>query len=167
MKTIIATTMLACSFFIAEPTLAGDGEPHPEGRGGWRGPGPGMPMAGMQDPERMVGHISRWLELDDMQTQELRNVALAAKPQLQTLRDKALANHEAVIALDGNSGDYAAKIKNLALENGQIATEMTLLASQLRVDIRSKLTEEQRVKLSEGADRMRRGWRGKHLAEEE
>lgn len=153
MKTMAFISFLLVSLMMSNPTFAGEGERPPHG--GMKGPGAAMGMRGIQDPERMVAHISRWLELDDEQTQELTNVVLAAKPQLMALRERTRANHEAITALDGNDSDYGAKIHSLAAESGQVATEMTLLVSQLRVDIRAKLTEEQRQKLTEGADRMR------------
>ena len=118
----------------------------------------------MLDPERMVRHISSWLELDDAQTQELTNVVRAAEPQIHALRERAETNRGAIEALDGTARDYGASIQNLAVENGQIATEMTLLMSQLRVDIQSKLTAEQQLKLAEGKERMRRRWAGKRRA---
>ena len=57
--------------------------------------------------------------------------------------------------MDVNASDYGTKIQSLAAENGEIATEMTLLTSQLRVDIHAKLTPLQQQKLADGAGRMR------------
>ena len=153
MKTMTLINLLLVSLMMSNPAFASEGERPPHA--GMKGTGAAMGMRGIQDPERMVAHISKWLELDDAQTQELTNVALAAKPQLLALRERARANHEAIAVLDGNDSDYGAKIHSLAAESGQIATEMTLLVSQLRVDIHAKLTEEQRQKLTEGADRLR------------
>lgn len=167
MKTMTVATLLFASLFAGNPIMAGEGEraAHGGSHAGMRGPGAGFGMHGMPDPERMVGHISSWLELDETQTQELTNVVLAVKPQLLALREKARANREAIAALDGSASDYGVNIHNLAVENGQIATEMTLLVSQLRVDIHSKLTDEQRQKLTEGANRMRHGRGGQRRAQ--
>lgn len=149
--------VIAAALFISGPTLAGDG--HHDSHNGPRGHGGGfMAMQGVPDPERMVRHISRWLSLDETQTQELSNVVLAAKPQLQALREKARANHQAITSLDVNASDYGARIENLAIDNGQLATELTLLLAQVRRDIYSKLSPEQQQKLTEGADEMRQRW---------
>ena len=166
MKTMTVATLLSVALIASSPVLAGEGDRGSQGgsHAGMRGPGAGVGMHGMPDPERMVRHISSWLGLDETQTQELTNVVLAAKPQLLALREKARTNREAIAALDGSASDYGVNIHNLAVENGQIATEMTLLLSQLRVDIHSKLTEQQRQKLAEGADRMRHRRDGKRRA---
>jgi hypothetical protein len=166
MKIKTVTSILIASLLASNPLLAGEGnhESHDASHAGMRGPAGGMGMQGMPDPERMVGHISKMLELDDATTQELANVVLAAKPQMLALREKARANHEAIAALDGTESDYDVSIRALAVESGQIATEMVLLSSQLRVDIQSKLNEEQRLELADGMDRMRHRREGKRRA---
>jgi len=115
--------------------------------------GPGM--RGQGDPDRMVEFMARKLELDDTQTQTLRNIAEAARPGMEELRDKARANREAIAALDVSDPDYGAKLQNLSEENGYLASQATLLFGQLRADISAELTDEQRVKLAEGMSRMR------------
>jgi len=142
----------------------GDHDSHSGSHPGMRGPAGEFGMFGMPDPERMVRHISRMLELDDTTTQELTNVVQAAKPQLLALREKARANREAIGATDTTASDYGVTIHALAVESGQIATETTLLLSQLRLDIHSKLTEEQRQALSASMGRMRHHREGKRRA---
>jgi Spy/CpxP family protein refolding chaperone len=163
MKRLTVATILIASLFSSNSLFAGEGDrdSHASPHSGMRGPAGGM---GMPDPERMVGHISRMLELDELTTQELTNVVLAAQPQLLALREKARANHESVAALNGSESDYSVTIHALAAESGQIATEMTLLASQLRVDIQSKLTKEQRLAMHENMDNMRHRRDGKRRA---
>ncbi len=166
MKKITVAIILVASLLASNSLLAGDGERDSQGGShpGMRGPAGEMGMFGMPDPERMVRHLSRMLELDDATTQEIENVVLAAKPQLLALREKARANREAIATVDGTASDYGVTIHALAVESGQIATEMTLLSSQLRVDIHSKLTEEQRQVLAESIGRMRHHREGKRRA---
>lgn len=168
MKILTVAIILSIALLSANALLACEGG-HESGDGppaGMRGPAGGMGMHAMPDPERMVRHISAFLELDDATTQELSNVVLAAEPQLRALRDKARANREAIAAVDGSASDYGATIHELALESGQIATETTLLLSQLRVDINSKLSEEQQLQLTERMSNMRHRWGGKRRAHE-
>jgi len=113
------------------------------------GPGGGMAMHGMQDPALMVRHISRWLELDDSRTQELTNLVMAARPQMIALREKARENRSAIAGLDTDARDYPDRLQGLAAKNGEIATEMTVLMGQLRADIHSRLTAEERQKLAD------------------
>lgn len=157
MNTKTVQIVIAAALLISGPALAGDGK-H-DSHSGPRGHGGGiMATQGVPDPVRMVRHISRWLSLDETQTQELSNVVLAVEPQLKVLREKARANHEAIASLDVNASDYGARIENIATDNGQLATELTLLLAQVRRDIYAKLSPEQQQKLSEGADEMRQRW---------
>jgi len=142
------------SAVMAGLVMAGEGgHEHREGKRG-----AGMGMHGMQNPQRMVQHLSRWLDLDEAQTAELGNVVLATKPQMTELRERVRANHEAIMSLDVNASDYDARVQSLALEKGQLATEMTLLVAQVRVDINSKLTPAQQQTLAEGMNRKRQRW---------
>lgn len=147
--------VVAATLVISGPALAGDGQ-H-DSHDSMRGHGGGfMAMQGVPDPERMLRHISRWLSLDETQTQELRNVVIAAKPQLNALREKARANHEAMATLDVNASNYEARVENLATDNGQLATELTFLLAELRRDIYSRLSPDQQQKLAEGGIEMRK-----------
>ena len=71
---IVAIIILAS---ISGTALAGDS------RSAMRDRGPGM--FGDADPQRMVARISRYLELDEAQHQELENIALAAEPGISAL----------------------------------------------------------------------------------
>lgn len=115
--------------------------------------GPGM--RGHGDPGRIVEFMARKLELDDTQTQELRNVVEAARPQMEELREKSRNNREAIAALDVNDPDYGAKLQNLSEESGYLATQATQLFGQLRADISAELTDEQRLQLAEAMSQMR------------
>lgn len=123
-----------------------------DGRKGERGPrggGPGFGMPGMPGPEMMVGRMAEHLDLDDTQRENVRNIMEAAKPEFKALREKAKANREALEALD--AGD--AEVQNIAVANGELATEATLLFVRVRGEIDAVLTDEQRAKLAEFKDR--------------
>ncbi len=112
-------------------------------------------MAHMRNPERMVERMSEHLGLDETQTQELHNVVLAAKPQMDSLRERGRANRTALKEIDTDAPDYEQTIQALAAERGELATEMTLLRSQIRNDIHAKLTPEQIQQLDEAKAQMR------------
>lgn len=156
MKIKMTWVLLSAVLLATGTALAGqsDQDAHHE-----RAHGGARQMHGMHDPARMVKHISRRLELDAAQAQELSNVVLAVQPQLTALHKKSRTNREAIAALDLDASDYAADIQRLALESGEIATERTLLMSQLRLDIHSRLTPEQQQKLADTTDHMRHRWR--------
>lgn len=154
-QALLAILLVATGLATAEEKA--DGEHH-----GKHHFGAGMSGHDMPDPARMVRHISHQLELDESLSQELVQIVQTAKPQLLALHEKARANRVAIEALDIDGSDYSEQIRALAVESGEIATERTLLMSQLRVDIRARLTPEQRQKLAETKSAMRRnreGWR--------
>ena len=115
-----------------------DGRPGPGRHGG--GPGFGMP-----DPGMMIGRMAERLDLDDAQRESVKNIMEAAKPELKALREQVRANQEALQALD--AGDP--EIQNIAISNGELATEATLLFSRIRGEFHAVLTDEQLAKAAE------------------
>ena len=120
-------------------------------RGGF-GPGGGPGFAG---PELMLEHMADHLDLDDTQRESVRNIMEAAKPELEAFRDQLRSNREALMALETSDPAYSTAVNNIAVANGQLATEGTLLATRIRSEINAVLTDEQREKLARGKERMR------------
>ena len=118
----------------------------------YAGPGPGF---GLGNPELMFEHMSDHLDLDATQHDTVQNILEAAKPEIEALREQVRANREALQALDPDDPAYATQLNNLALSNGQLATDGTLLATRIRTEIDAVLTDEQRQKLARGKERMR------------
>lgn len=128
-----------------------DGRPGPGRHGG--GPGFGIP-----DPGMMIGRMAEHLDLDDVQRESVKNIMEAAKPELKALREQFSSNREALQALD--AGDP--EVQNIAISNGQLATEGTLLFSRIRGEIHAVLTDEQLAKAAEFKEqRKERGERRK------
>lgn len=142
-----------------------DGTDHDRWSHGSRHGGPGRAFG---DPMRFVERITRRLDLDEVQEQSIANAVEAAKPEIEALRDRARANRTAIRELDATSADYAANLDVLSLEQGQLATERTMLLGRLRADVVSVLTDEQRAELDELMDRAkeRRQRRFRRFAEE-
>lgn len=153
MKTKSSIAVVAAFLLTGGTAFAGDGEHGP--RAGMLGAGGPPLMRGLADPDRMIERMSRRLDLDETQEQEVRNILLAAEPEFTALRERATANRDALAALDSDEADYDAELQNLAAEKGQLTTEMVLLASQLRADIRSTLTPEQQQQMAEAMSRRR------------
>ena len=104
--------------------------------------------------DRLVEHLSRRLELDDTQTQAIRNIIDAARPEAEALRERARANHEAMRALEFSDSEYDVKLQNLALENGELATQLTLLRGRVLSEINAELSAEQQAQFAEGRNKM-------------
>lgn len=117
---------------------ANDGRPGPGRSGG----GPGF---GMFDPGMNIGRMAERLDLDEVQRESVKNIMESAKPELKALREQFSANREALEAL--GAGDP--EVQNIAVSNGQLATEATLLLSRIRGEIHAVLTDEQLAKAAE------------------
>jgi Spy/CpxP family protein refolding chaperone len=122
--------------------------------------GAGMHEGG--DPERLVKHLTRKLDLDQTQQQHIENIVSAAKPEIDALRDRAEANRNAMDELDINDSNRDAQLNVLATEKGAIATEQALLHGRLKSEINAVLTPEQRQELAASAGKMRDRFHKRH-----
>lgn len=110
---------------------------------------------GNRDPLRWVERLSRRLDLDETQQQNLANVVEAAKPEFEALRERARDTRSAMRELDIDDPDYAAKLDNLAAAQGQLATDRAVLLGRLRAEVGAQLTPEQRAEMNELMDGFR------------
>ena len=147
--------------------LAGNGDQDDQGGQKWHGERPQMMANRMHDPEQMVGRMTRWLELDDNQQQEVSNIMMVASPQLEALKDREKANRMALHTLDANDPDYSVRMQDLAADNVAIAAEWTSVIAEMRGNINAVLTPEQQQKLADGAGRMREHVKGRQGSREE
>lgn len=138
---------------LSMPALSSTAEAH---RGG--GPqgffGPGADGA-FPGPRLMLEHMADHLDLSDEQRESVRNIMEAAKPEFEALREQLRGNREALESLAIDDPAYSTELNNIAISNGQLATEGTLLFSRVRNEVHAVLTEEQRDKLARGKERMR------------
>jgi len=161
MKKLFCVT--AAGIFLAMATLpaaaqdTGDADARKHTRGGFHHRAAGE----FGDPERLVKMLTRHLELDDSQSQEVGNVVAAAKPELDALRERLRAARERMHELDVDSPDYGSELQNLATEFGAATTEAALLHGRVRADVLAVLTPEQR-ELAKTARENMRGRRGGH-----
>ena len=109
-------------------------------------------------PAAMLEHMADHLDLNDAQRESVRNILEAARPEIEALRDQGRANREALNALDTNDPAYSAELDNIAISNGQLATEGTLLFTRIRSEVHAVLTDEQLEKLARSKERMRKGF---------
>ena len=143
MRKTALLALLTSGLLAASAYADFDDKKGPRGRH-FDGPGFGMPSTGM-----MMGRIAEHLDLDEAQRESVDNIMSAAKPEIKALRERAKANHDALRAL--GAGDP--EVQNIAISNGELATEATLLFARVRGEIDAVLTEEQRAELAEFKDR--------------
>lgn len=116
---------------------------------------PGFPGGGaLPNPSLMIEHIADHLDLDATQRAEVQNIVEAARPEFEALRVQLRANREAMKALDAEVPGYWTQVNDIAISNGQLATDGTLLVTRIRNEIQAVLTEEQRDKLARTRERM-------------
>ena len=152
MKTYLPIVLLA-----SLALTAGVGVAHERG-GGWSGARAGM--AEFRDPARMVERMSRILDLDELQEQNISNILTAAQPEIDALRERGKANREAMRALDTSDPDYSTKLNTLASDIGELATEATLLFGRVRLEVTGQLSDEQAAELQQAFEQRRgRGMR--------
>lgn len=130
-------------------------------RGGGPGGFPGGPGGLFPGPELMIEHMADHLDLDDTQREQVQNIVEAARPEFEALREQARANREALESLQQDDAAYSTELNDIAVSNGQIATEGTLLFTRVRSEIHSVLTEEQRAKLERGKERIREAFQNR------
>lgn len=123
----------------------------------YAGPGgtPGMMFGGGPGPGMMLEHMADHLDLDDAQRESVRNILEAARPEIEALRAQFRANRDALEALDASDPAYSAELNSIAISNGQLATEGTLLFTRIRTEVHAVLTDEQLEKLARSKQRMR------------
>jgi len=145
-KTTIALLAIVSLAGISTAALAERGGPP-----GHFGMGPGFGGPGL-----MLEHMADHLDLDDTQRESVRNILEAAKPEIEALRDQMRANREALEGLDVSDAAYSTELNNIAISNGELATQGTLLFTRIRGEVRAVLTDEQIAKLERSKDRMKK-----------
>jgi Spy/CpxP family protein refolding chaperone len=119
------------------------------GPGGFGGPG-------MAEPRLMLEHMADHLDLDDIQRETVENIIEAVKPEFESLREQGRANREAIAALDPADPAYSTELNRVAVSNGELATQATLLMARVRTEVNAVLTDEQIAKLERSRERMQK-----------
>lgn len=123
-----------------------------------RGGPAGFMGGGFGGPALMIEHMADHLDLDDTQRAQVQNVVEAAKPEIEALREQFRANREALESLATDDPAYDAQLNDIAISNGQLATEGTLLFTRVKNEIHAVLTDEQIEKLERSKERMRQAF---------
>lgn len=159
MKTVLILIALAVTALFGAGTVWSADTEDGDDRRAWGHRGGHGPGAGFRDPALMIERMSKHLDLDETQQQNVSNIVEAARPEFEALRDKARENRKAMRELDTTDPDYSAKLSNLATENGELMASGTILFGRVRAELSAELTDEQRATLEahmkEGRKRFR------------
>ena len=118
-------------------------------------------MAGSGNPERMLEHMADHLDLTEEQRSAVANILQAAQPEIEALRDQIRSNRDAIKDLDPTDAADMATVNNIAISNGELATNATLLAVRVRGEVHAVLSAEQIEKLDRSLKRMKQRKRGR------
>ncbi len=171
-KKIVAATTAAMLFTAAGTCALAQDSADDDGKRDGRGPGHRMHHDDFGDPARMLEMMTRHLDLDESQSQTIGNIFMAAKPQIDALRERGQAARQAMHELDVDDSNYDTRLQTLSMEVGAVTSEATLLHGSLRADVFAQLTPEQCELAAEGRRGMRRhsrrgGFFGGHRSETE
>jgi len=147
--TILATVMI--SFLAAGAAFAQDDGDAGMDRAHDGERGKGMPRRGQRgpmDPERVISMMTRRLELDETQAEQVRNIYLAAQPEFESIREQGRTIRTAMRDLDSEASDYEVQKQNLSAEREGIAATSKELRDRIRSEIDVVLTDEQREKVA-------------------
>ena len=146
------TVMLLAALAIAVPATQVSAKP---------GFGGDPLMAGAGNPEMMLEHMADHLDLTDEQRDAVKNILQAAQPEVEALRDQVRANRDAIKELDPTDAADMAEVNNIAISNGELATNGTLLAVRIRGEVHAVLTDDQIAKLDRSVNRFKRHKKGR------
>jgi Spy/CpxP family protein refolding chaperone len=139
---VVAIMVLLAVSVTGSSVFAQTGERSEGGRAG-------MPGSGWGDSSQFVDRLAEHLQLDDTQRQSVQNVFAAAKPEMESLRERMQASREAMRALDADDPNRAAVLNDVAAQEGQMVTEGVLLRERMQTEINAVLNDEQKSKFAE------------------
>jgi protein CpxP len=111
---------------------------------GFGGPGFGGPGLG----GHMMGYLSRKLELTDAQQSQVKEIMAKEKPTFQPLILQMAQNHQQMRQLVMANGFDEAKVREMAAQQTQTLTELTVQRARVESEMYQVLTPDQKTKLS-------------------
>lgn len=150
--TVIALAIATTGTVMAQEQAGSDS-------GAKRERGTGMRGAQARDPEKMISGITRRLELDEAQVQQVRNIIDATKAEFEAVREQGRENHMARRELDESDADYAVKRDQLAHTRRDLEASSKELRGRIRTEINAILSPAQQAKFSAAGEHRRRDGR--------
>jgi Spy/CpxP family protein refolding chaperone len=119
-----------------------DGGPGPRGHGGPGGPGMMMGMEG-----HMLMRMADELGLSPEQRQTIRGFFESAAPGFRKLHEQMRANTKLLMDTQPDDAKYQSVIQQVSQSSADLAQQMVMQSGQLRTQIWSVLTADQKTKL--------------------
>jgi Spy/CpxP family protein refolding chaperone len=96
----------------------------------------------------MLGHLARRLELTDTQRAQVKQIIAKEKPAFQPLMLQMAQNHQQMRQLVMAGAFDEAKVRELASQQTQTMTELTVQRARVASEMLQVLTAEQKTKLT-------------------
>lgn len=114
--------------------------------------------------ERIVGHLTRQLQLTDAQQSQVKSILEAQRQSVGPLFEQAARNRQQLREATANGKFEEAQVRTIAAQQAQTMTELIVAKEKVKAQIYNEvLTAEQRVKadqlLKHMDDRFGRGFR--------
>lgn len=138
-KAVITASSIAVGLLLViglvSPSAVAD-----RGWGGHRG----GPMAGLGGPRAEL--MFQALDLSSEQRDVIEDIEASYRPQFEALRDSGRDSRRALLETTPDDPDYATVVAEASQAAGQNASQLVLLAAELRRELYAVLTPEQREK---------------------
>jgi len=109
--------------------------------------GEGM-FGGPEFGGHMLGYLARKLDLTDAQRAQVKEIMAKEKPTFQPLMLQMAQNHQQMRQLVMSSGFDEAKVRELASQQTQTMTELTVQRARVASELFQVLTPDQKTKLT-------------------
>ncbi len=150
--------MMMVSFLAVGTALAQDTGNTGSDREQAREKGDGMPhrdQRGRMGSERAIGRMTRELDLDEAQAEQVEDIYAAMKPEFDSFREQGRAIRKAMRDLNSEDADYDDKKQALSAEREALAVTGKNLRERIQSEVDAVLTPEQREELAAAYERRR------------
>jgi Spy/CpxP family protein refolding chaperone len=96
----------------------------------------------------MLGHLARKLDLTDAQQAQVKEIIAKEKPAFQPLMLQMAQNHQQMRQLVMSGAFDEAKVRELASQQTQTMTELTVQRARIASELFQVLTPDQKTKLT-------------------
>jgi Spy/CpxP family protein refolding chaperone len=107
--------------------------------------------------EHAIGFLTKYLELNDAQQAQAKEILAKEKPTLDSLFQQMKQGHEALKQLEASGTFDEAKVRSVASQQSQTMTDLIVEKARIHSQLFQILTPDQRTKMTQLMDKHERG----------
>jgi len=111
---------------------------------------------------RYMHHVFEQLDLSPEQKETVKGIFTSAKPRLTALHEEMRDVRESLMDTSPDAADYSTVVDAASQKSGELASQIVLEMSQIRTQVHSVLTEEQKAQLPEIRAEMKQRMEQRH-----